>query len=80
MIKCLKIAASIELKYKDELELENTLVVSRKLASEMESLSGEIQRQLSINAVALTDQVKLFNYRKTISSLLYIMYYFTGVR
>ena len=41
----------------------------------MEFLEGEIQRQLSVNAVALTDKVKRFNYGATISALLYIMIY-----
>ena len=56
------------------------MAISRRLASEMEFLEGEIQRQLSVNAVALTDKVKRFNYGATISALLYIMIYIMGVR
>ena len=46
----------------------------------MDSLEGEIQRQLSINAIALTDKVKRSNYGQTIMALLYIMVNIMGVR
>ena len=46
----------------------------------MAFLEGEIQRQLSVNAIALTDKVKRSNYGQTIMALLYIMINIMGVR
>ena len=71
---------SYELRYQDDYELENKLAISRRIASEMEFLEGEIQRQLSINAIALTNKIKRSNYGQTIMALLYIMINIMGVR
>ena len=71
---------SYELRYQDDYELENKLAISRRIASEMEFLEGEIQRQLSINSFALTNKIKRSNYGQTIMALLYIMINIMGVR
>ena len=60
---------------KDDSEVENTLAISKKLSSEMESLLGDIQRQLSVNAVAIRTKGRRFNYGQTIMVILYIMTY-----
>ena len=46
----------------------------------MAFLEGEIQRQLSVNAIALTNKVKRSNFGQTIMALLYIMVNIMGVR
>ena len=71
---------SYELRYQDDYEAGNKLGISRRIASEMEFLEGEIQRQLSINAIALTNKIKRSNYGQTIMALLYIMINIMGVR
>ena len=63
----------------DDSKLKNALAISRRLSSEMESLLGEIQRQLSVNAITLTNNGKRFNYGQTIMAILYIMTYLMGV-
>ena len=60
--------------------MEKKLAISRKLASEMEYLEGEIQRQLSLNAVELTNNINRSNYAQTLSALLYIATNLMGVR
>ena len=65
--------------YKDDFELENTLAISKRLSSVMESLLGAIQRQLSVNALAITREGWRFNYGQTIMVLLYIMTYIMHV-
>ena len=71
---------SYQFHYQDDYEVENKLAISRRIASEMEFLEGEIQRQLSINAIALTNKVKRSNYGQTVMALLYIMINIMGVR
>lgn len=73
-------SVSYELNYQDDYEMENKLAISRRIASEMKFLEGEIQRQLSINAIALTNKIKRSNYGQTIMALLYIMINIMGVR
>ena len=73
-------AGSTEFQYEDDSELEKTLDVSRLLASEMDSLVGEIQRQLSVNAAALTSTVNRANYGQAVAYVLYILTAIMGVR
>ena len=63
----------------DDSKLKNALAISKRLSSEMESLLGEIQRQLSVNAITLTNNGKRFNYGQTVMAILYIMTYLMGV-
>ena len=71
---------SEQLHYRYDSEVENTLAVSKRLASEMELLLGAIQRQLTVNAATITREGRRFNYGQTIMALLYIMTYLFQVR
>ena len=46
----------------------------------MESLVGEIQSQLSVNAAALTSKVNRLNYGQTVGYVLYTILAIMGVR
>ena len=46
----------------------------------MESLLGDIQRQLSVNAMAITSKGRRYNYGQRIMVLLYILTYIMNVR
>ena len=70
---------SKQLQDKDDSELENTLAISKKLSSEMELLLGAIQRQLSVNAMAITSKGRTYNYGQRIMVLLYILTYIMNV-
>ena len=60
--------------------MEKTLAISRLLASQMDSLVEEIQRQLTVNAAELTGKVNRANYGQAVSYVLYITTAIMGVK
>ena len=71
---------STEIQYEDDSKLDNTLAISHLLASEMEALVAEIQRQLSVNAASLSGKINKSNYGQAVSYVMYVTTAIMGVR
>ena len=71
---------STEIQYEDDSELDNTLAISHLLASEMDALVAEIQRQLSVNAASLSGKINKSNYGQAVSYVMYVTTAIMGVR
>ena len=70
------------LQLRDDAALEKAgavLAASKRLASEMRAVSGQMQRQVAVNVARLTTAVKKKRYNTIISFLLYNMVDFLGV-
>ena len=70
---------STEIQYEDDSELDNTLAISHLLASEMDALVAEIQRQLSVNAASLSGKINKSNYGQAVSYVMYVTTAIMGV-
>ena len=71
---------SKEIQYEDDSELDNKLAISHLLASEMDALVAEIQRQLSVNAASLSGKINKSNYGQAVSYVMYVTTAIMGVR
>ena len=71
---------STEIQYEDDSELDNTLATSHLLASEMDAMVAEIQRQLSVNAASLSGKINKSNYGQAVSYVMYVTTAIMGVR